>query len=172
MAILSTTDFNEGRYYIPLSPEEETKGFPKYIERVENSVLPELFGVELYDLFIADLALPVVGEPTDPRFVKVYNEFNYQGDGLYFRSQGIKEMLRGFVYYDYLRDQQTRVTTVGLKRVDGSNSETISGIQHDLNSRYNESIETFHAIQCYMDHVDPDTYPEYDGIYKPFNHTF
>ena len=172
MSIIVPDDFETGRFKIPLNPKQVTLDLPAYILRVEAYYLPRLFGKELYDLFIADLALPVVDEPTDPLFVFIYNAFVYQDDLGFLDSEGIEDMIKGLVYYEYLRDHITRVTTEGIKQTNGANSSNVSGIQHDLTSRYNESIDTYKTIQRYVYIIKPDDYPTFDGVELNFNHTF
>lgn len=173
MSILVPDDFKFGRYAIPLNQEQEDENLPSYIDRVEAKFLPRLFGKELYDLFILDLADPVIGEPTDPRFVFIYNPFTFQEDYVrLLESGGIEDMLKGLVYYEYVRDNITRLSTTGAERTKSENSVSISGIQHDLNGRYNEAIRTYQDIQEYMCVVDPGLYPEYKGIHERKNHTF
>lgn len=172
MSILKTSDFENGRYKIPLNPTQQTKDLPEYITDVENEYLVLLFGVELYDLFIIDLGLPVVGDPTDPRFAKVFDPFNEQTDTNLIISKGIKEMLKGFVYYLYVRDIITRVTTIGAEMPESVNAETISGIKHDITSRFNEAVDEFKTLQFYMTCVNPDDYPEFAGSNQDFNHPF
>lgn len=172
MSILAPANFKNGRYRIPQNPVQQVD-LQLYIDRVENYYLPRMFGKALYDLFIADLALPVVGEPTDPRFVFIYNPFTTQENECDFnQSLGIIEMLQGLVYYEYGRDNITRLTTDGIKLTDGANSTNITGIHHDLNGRYNDSIATFKAIQYYMDVTNDVDYPEYEGLHLRYNHVF
>lgn len=172
MSILKTSDFEKGRYRIPLNPDQQTGGIQDYITDTETKYLVLLFGVELYDLFIIDLGLPTAGEPTDPRFVKVFDPFNEQTETQLIISTGIKEMLKGFVYYLYTRDIITRITTVGAEIAQGANSEAISGIKHDITGRFNEAVDEFQTLQFYMTDVNPDDYPEFAGAHQDFNHPF
>ena len=174
MAILTINDFSNGRYKIPVNPTQEIDLTDK-ITYVEGYYLPRLLGVELYNLFIADLAAPVAGEPTDPRFVKIFNPFYYQESGdceILVQSKGIKEMLKGMVYYLYTRDEVSRITTVGIKKTDSENSQNVSAIKHDITSRWNQSIETYKAIQYYICNADDFEYDEFQGVNEPFNHPF
>ena len=170
MAILQISDFQSGRYKIPVKTLQD-EGLQEKIDFVENTYLPRLFGVELYDLFIADLA----GTPSIPmsaRFLQVFDPFNDQTDDCLTQSEGMKVMLEGFVYYLYVRDRVTRVTTEGVKLTTGENSDNITAIGHDITSRYNEAILNYQTIQNYMLDVDPDTYPEFEGVHERFNHIF
>ena len=73
-------------------------------------------------------------------------------------------MLKGIVYYLFIRDQIIRSTTLGLDSFIGENVETKTAIQHDTTGRYNEAIDTFKTIQYYMSKFDSTDYPEYKGI--------
>ena len=171
MAILQESDFDSGRFELPTNTFQEDS-FDDFIERVESEYLPQLFGVELYDLFIADLSAGTPQVPSDPRFLKVFNAFNDQTDDCLTQSKGMIVMLKGLVYYLCLRDRVSRITTDGIKVTKGENSDNVSGIGHSLTSRYNESIETYQVIQNYMLNVDEVTYPEFEGVHKRFNHIF
>lgn len=166
MAILTTDSFKNGRYKIPLNPKQET-ALEEAITYCEDFYLPKMFGVELYNLFIADL---VGGVPTAPRFVKIFDPFNDQTDEILVRSEGVKEMLKAFVYHRYVRDVTTRVTTVGIFKSTNENAEHVSAIGHDVTIRYNEGVKSFKTIQYYMDVIDPDNYTEFEGVKLNFNH--
>lgn len=168
MAIITTDDFNSGSVRIPRNPNQSID-LSEMIDYVEEYYLPRLFGVELYELFIADL---VGGVPVTPRFVFVFDPFNDQTNDYFVQSEGIQEMLKDFVYYHYGREQQTRLTTVGAKQVNSENSENRSSIQHDLLQRYNNGMNSYKVIQEYMANINPDDYPEFNGVYLRFNHPF
>jgi hypothetical protein len=170
MAIQQESDFNSGRFTIPTNTWQGDS-LDDYITRVEAEYLPRLFGVELYDLFIADLT-GVPGVPVSARFLKVFNAFNDQTGDCFTQSEGLKVMLNGLVYYYYLRDRVSRVTTDGIKLTTGENSDNVSAIGHDLTSRYNESIKSYKVIQNFMFNVDAVSYPEFKGIFKKFNHPY
>ena len=168
MSVISTSDFANAPYLIPINPEQDTD-LQNFIAKEQEDRLLELFGVELYDLFIADLVAEV---PTSARFIKVFDSFYDQTDDILIKSDGIKEMLKGFVYYAYLRQRVTRVDTTGISMVLSENNEPVSAIYHDITRRYNEAVETFKVIQYYMCNVDEATYPEFNGVDKPFNQPF
>lgn len=173
MSILTIDCFKEGRFKIPLSTKGQLIGLPEYLNDVECTYLPRLLGVELYNLFLADLALPAVGEPTDPRFVKIYEKIMYDFDTcVTIHSKGIKRMLQGFVYYHYVRDNNTVLTNSGAKKTKSANSADVSLFQHDILGRYNEAVDTFKAIQNYICHVEPENYPEFKGQIVDYNHPF
>lgn len=171
MSILAPSDFNIGRFIIPKNPDQ-TNDVQAYIDRIEAYYLPRLFGKVLFDLFETDYAISGTG-PTDPRFIAVFEAFTTQTTQSDFQqSLGMIDMLKGFVYFEYVRDNVTRLTTTGIKRTDSANSENVSAIHHDINSRYNESIATYLAVQYFMSQTNEVDYPEYEGIILKFNHTF
>ncbi len=172
MAILTISDFENGRYIIPTQGQTAVD-LGIYIDRIEFEYLPLLFGKDLYDLFIADLAAPTAGEPTEARFVEVYNPFTKQpSDCVLAQSTGIVDMLKGLVYYHFIKDDTSRVTSVGIKLTTGDNSNNVTAIHHDILCRFNDSICTYQAIQWWMRDEDQANYPEFEGIPKSFNHPF
>ncbi len=119
--LINTSDFKNqdlyAKYYIPFSSsvcgsEEKLKG---YIERYEKKYLIQLLGVELSKLFIADLVDQV---PIDPIYLDIYNSIEEDlttGDSAYSSfcgcdrkiicTNGMKSMILGFVFFEYMRDQ-------------------------------------------------------------------
>ena len=159
MSILQITDFDNGRFKIPTNSFQEMD-LEDYINKYELKYLPLLFGVELYELFEADL---VAGVPQTPRFEDVFNAFLLQTDCDYCNSEGMKEMMKGFVYFHYTRDTFTRNTTNGVKQTFSENSVSLDTVSADLTTRYNEGVNTFQCIQRKMCD-ESETYPEYKGL--------
>ena len=172
MSILSQNDFVSGRYALSINPNQVAT-LQIHIDYVENYYLKRLFGIVLYDLFIADLALPVVGEPTSARFIKVFNAFDYQdtNDCIY-SSEGIKEMLKGLTYFYYLRDLNNKVATTGTIVTVSANSENVSALWANVTSRYNEGVNTYWVISQYMYDFDSINYPEFTGVGTSIVHQF
>jgi len=167
--ILNINDFEYGRTKIALNPVQEID-LGRYIDSVESEYLPRLFGKELYDLFVADWD-SVTGVPISARFLEVYNSFLFQNTYVLIQSEGIKEMLKDIVYYLFVRDLVSRVSTVGLELVLGENTQSVSAIQHDITSRYNQGIDTFQTIQYYMSIFNKTDFPEYKGVKQSFAST-
>jgi hypothetical protein len=161
--ILTIDDFEVGRTKIALDPEQEID-LEEYIDKVENTYLPMLFGKNLYDLFKFSYQNP----PLTNRFQIVFAPFTFQDDKVLIQSIGMTEMLKCFVYYLYLRDDVTRSTTIGLERVIGENTESVTAIGHDLTSRYNEGVDAFQTIQYYMNTFDFANYPEFNGVHLSY----
>lgn len=167
-----------------------------YIDQVQPDVLVHLFGVELYNLFLTATTNGTVA-PTEARFLTVYNAFQVQDDGsqgVFYtgsawnpcvqpsveggclpgqnqihQSFGIKDMLKGFVYFHMNKDGDVQATPTG-NRTPESTASKMPG-QALRNSRltgpYNRAIQSYQAIQWYMKYgPNRANYPEYNGIAK------
>jgi hypothetical protein len=134
----------------------------EYIDRYEDQYLIQLLGVELYNLFIADLDLNNI--PQSDRFKKIFDPFNEQIGFSLMMSRGIKDMLIGFIYFEYLKDLITKTTNVGVTKPQEQNSKIITA-HTTIYGRYNESIRTYNAIQEYI-LLSMNDYNEFKGVQK------
>lgn len=157
--ILTIADFSSGIYEIPVSTYTEND-LQSYIDRYEKKYLAELLGIELYDLFIADL---VAGVPTSPIYEKIFNPILEVVNGCDIHSEGMKVALKGLVYFHYVRDNITRITLAGAKRTTSDNSENIQALSANMGLRWNESVESYKAIQRYI-YENLTDYPTFNGI--------
>ena len=138
-----------------------------YIEKYELRYLVEMLGVELYNSYYADANAQPDHIPTDPLFKFIYEPFQYQDsfqgyDILY--SYGIKEMLLGFVYFEYQKDLITQNTLAGTvtQKSENSNGATIT-----LYGKYNDAVKTYQAIQYYI-LKNSGSYPQFRGMGKQY----
>lgn len=158
MAVLLTTDF-VGKNSVSLN--EFTDGdLQSYIDRYETKLLVELFGKALYDLWNGStdavytvLTAPMIFQATNKCSNKV------------FESKGIKEMLAGFIYWEYERDIYTQRTLNGSMKQTSENGEDSSQAMANLHGRYNEALDTYEAIQAYIEE-NSSVYPEFNGVKK------
>lgn len=134
----------------------------EYIDRYEDQYLIQLLGVELYNLFIADLDSNNI--PQSDRFKKIFDPFNEQIGFSLMMSRGIKDMLIGFIYFEYLKDLITKTTNVGVTKPQEQNSKIITA-HTTIYGRYNESIRTYNAIQEYI-LLSMNDYNEFKGVQK------
>jgi len=144
---LTVQDFT-GKYQLSTGMYDVTK-LQDYIDKYEKRYLIELFGAKLYDEFISDLNIQNV--PKSPNFLKIYNPFY---ENITFRqliiSEGILEMLKGFIYFEYSKDLINQMTPYGNVRPISENSEPVSTLYSMIYARYNEAIKTYRAIQTYI----------------------
>lgn len=158
-----------------------------FIDEYEQSYLVRLFGVELFSLFMADLDVNNV--PQTPRFVKIYNKFFEQVENsqvIFYpvyaswnrnwepcipgnriiESYGIIDMLTGFIYFDYNRQNDTQAMPSGNRTPEqDASKETGQAIRTSkLTTPYNRAIQSYQAIQEYMSVIKKEDYPEYKGV--------
>jgi len=146
----------------------QTANFQIYINKLEKKYLTDLLGVELYNLFIDDL--DVNFDPQDPIYQAIYEEIAEDedaGTGCQHRSLGMIEMLKGFIYYHWLRDQFTTKTISGAVKNEFSNSQPATMSQTNMEEKYNESVSMYQTIQWYIQENKTD-YPTYNGMEKEF----
>jgi hypothetical protein len=150
MSLLNITyqDFGKGKFELHSGMYEQAK-IDAYINKYEKQYLIKLMGVDLYNLFVADL---VAGIPTDPIYLALYNSFEYDKAtcGGIVISEGMIDMVKGFVYFQYLKDQTNQVWVSGSVAPVGENSDNVSTLNMMIYTRYNDSIRSFKAIQQYI----------------------
>jgi len=134
-----------------------------YIDRYEDIYLTELLGVKLYNLFIADLVSNV---PVTAKYTKIFNAFKEELDIRLIISKGMKDMLVGFIYFEYMKDSITQTTPIGVVKQQSENSTPISA-HSPIYLRYNESVKTYRAIQDYI-MQNLSTYPLFRGYTKQY----
>lgn len=159
MSLIIADDFT-GKYEVHISQFTADK-LQEYIDRYETSILNKLLGVELYNLFIADIVLPV----PSPIYEKIFLPFIEQTDrGDILESKGMKDLLTGMIYFYYVRDQYTQMSTLGAVKNKGENSESTTFVMSGLNARWNEAVETYNSIQHYVELNKSVDYPTFKGL--------
>lgn len=162
MSLLNITfnDFGKGKFELHKGIYENNK-IQAYIDKYERQYLIKLLGAELFKDFEADL---VAGVPVEARFLALYNAFEYDevNCGVYI-SEGMMDMIKGFVYYQYLKDKTNVVAVSGNVRQMGENSENVSTLNTMIYTRYNDSVRTYKAIQKFICDNNKD-YLKFNGI--------
>lgn len=167
--ITQITDY-KGKYKLSTGMYDTAK-LQDYINRYEPRYLKELLGVDLYNQFIADLDAENL--PQSPNYIKIFNPLSEDvtslgitqtgapfngilsthylyGYNSILDSEGIKEMLKGFIYFEYAKDLMNEMTPYGNVRQSAENSENVGGIVTMIYTRYNEAIKSFQSIQEYI----------------------
>jgi len=137
-----------------------------YIDDVERTVLIDLFGLAMYNDFVADLDSNNV--PMSANYLFIFNEFEVKIDCIYSEkmySFGIKEMLKRFVYFHYLRDQNKTNSSIGNVKSKGVASNIIKLVDGALIREYNYGVGYYNAIQQYINDNLID-YPLFNGVAK------
>jgi hypothetical protein len=144
---LTPQDFT-GKYELHTGIYDQQK-LQDYINKYEKRYLIELFGATLFDDFIADL--DVNNAPESPNFIQIFDEF-HQNVNLYHLliSEGILEMLKGFIYFEYSKDQMNQQTPFGNVAQLSENSKKVTTLNSMIFTRYNEAVKTYNAIRSFI----------------------
>ena len=147
--------------YYDISKDSFTSGdLEVYINDLEPKILRKLLGVELYNLFLADLDTNNV--PQTAIYQAIYNAFDIDYNKCIISSVGMIDMLKGFVYYEYMRDSQFSSVISGKVKSEHANSKKASFVEFGLQERYNIAVQNACTIQWFIKENETD-YPTYNG---------
>ena len=190
--LINTSDFsdrtNYAKFYIPFNTslcgsEEQLQG---YIERYEKKYINQLLGVDLANLFITDLVDQV---PQQDIYLAIYNPIekdltNDENSQVYYSSlcncsnkqietNGMKSLLMGLIFFQYMRDQPYSRENTGVRRKAGEISVNSSFYQWGIADHYNESVKDYQETQYYilLEQSENNTYQEFNGVKKNFTST-
>jgi len=153
---ITTADFNVGKYELSTGIYDLPK-LQSYIDKYEKKYLVQLLGVDLYADFIANQLLP--------KYVKIFDPLEEDHDFCIIWSDGMTEMLKGFIYFEYGKDLINQMTPAGNVQPVGENSNVVSTLYSMIYARYNEGVGTYRAIQHYVV-LNRSDYSEFNGIGK------
>jgi hypothetical protein len=159
--IILTTDFT-GKFAIAKNNFSELEA---YISRYERTYITDLLGADLATLFIADLSSRV---PQTDIYLSIFNAFRMDEETCIVQSWGMKDMLLGFIWWEYMRDLPLRSTDSGIVSNVTENSVVVSA-EDMMNQKYNEAVKSYKAIQWYIDE-NSESYPDFNGYSKSINH--
>jgi len=167
-----------GQYNIPKDKFTKLE-FQEYIDKYEVLYLQNLLGCEMYEDFNTDFVIPT--GPTQPKYISIWESFCKDNkiisydywDGFCYScprqviSQGMKEMLLGFLYWEYIGDSKVKADIGGIYKNQQANGEEASFGGSKVYKNYNESISTYCSIQwCICRNPDSYDYDLYNGIKK------
>lgn len=139
--LISSSDF-VGKYAIPQDSFSDLDGF---ISEYEESYLIDLLGFDFYTAFSANL---VNGVPQAANYLKIYNKLYVDQNCIMIRSEGMKKMLLGFLFWEYMRQVRFKATTQGfVVNAADTSKPTPEG---PLYKYYNDAVSTGRAIQHYI----------------------
>ena len=147
MALTLTTDFT-GEYKVQ---KDSKLDLQKYITKYEKIYLVQLLGAELYDLFIADLDNATPEKPQTAIFKSIYDPFQTDDDGFVRVSEGMRVMMKQFIYFHFVRDSNHKKTEAGvvINKVEVSESTPYNG--YNLVEAFNEGVTNAWSIQFFID---------------------
>ena len=162
MGLIVVKDDFTGKYDLVKSINDKIES---YIETYEESYLRELLGIDLFNLYKANVVNHL---PVNSSYLTITNPLFIEQNGYSIVSKGIKDMLLGFIFFEYVRDNKIKQSMSGsiVNGVDNSNNDFT---QEFLFQRYNESIDIYKNIQLYIE-LNKATYPTYNGFIKGYSY--
>lgn len=144
MSIITPNDFKGGEQAIAqLSNLGVQENVQSFIDEYETEFLKKLLGVDLYNDFIAGLAL----EPIPEKWVQLRDETD------------LKMMIKCYVYYHYMESETT--TTSGTGVIKAKNENSIPANNWDkLVKAWNRMANATRLFD-----LSTDTYPEFTRVY-------
>lgn len=162
--LVTLNDFTQGgKYELHTGPYDQQR-LQSYIDKYERRYLVELLGVDLYNEFQADV-IAGGGYPTQVRFVTILESLFEDYNWTIIYSEGMVEMLKGFIWYEYTKDGISQVTPVGMVTPSAENSRNANTLYMQMYTRYNDACRTYKAIQEYITN-NSSTYSEFNGMRK------
>ena len=135
-----------------------------YIDRYEKKYLVDMLGVELYKLFAADVN-PVTKKPVTQIYLGLYNEIAEDYNNYIMRSEGMKSILLGFIWFEYVRATAYKHTPSGVVRMAVELSDSATWGDGFIQDKYNKSVNNYDVVQWYICENSTD-YETYNGIGK------
>lgn len=134
-----------------------------YIAKYEEPYLMDLLGVELFTLFKAAVTDQVVAAGIYKTLYDPIREDDTSCNTVRI-SEGMKEMLLGFIYFEFMKDMKFKSTDSGVTVGQSENSRETGFTESDIYSRYNEALKSYWTIQWFIviDNAKAD-YPTYNG---------
>lgn len=162
MGLIIVKDDFTGKYDLVKSINDKIES---YIDAYEESYLRELLGIDLFNLYKANVVNHL---PVNTSYLTITNPLYVEQNGYSIVSNGIKDMLLGFIFFEYVRDNKIKQSMSGsvVNGVDNSNNDFT---QEFLFQRYNESIDIYKNIQLYIE-LNKPTYPTYKGFIKGYSY--
>lgn len=154
--LVQKSDF-VGKYALALSINDKVDD---YIELYEERYLRECLGIELFDAFKNDVEDYL---PQTEKYLTLYNKIFFVEFGEFFASQGMKEMLLGFIYFEYVRDSSIAQSMVGGVATQAETAQMVG--YNYLYQRYNEAVYSYQTIQLYIQN-HKDDYGYFTGVSK------
>lgn len=157
--ILDITDFSSGQNQINHNGYANSN-LQWYIDKYEREYLIDLLGVTLYNLFVADLS---GGVPQSAIYEDIYNPIATVIGDENLVNRGMKEMIKGFVYFHYVRDDMFKQTPTGAESSKSDNSTGVTLTSLNIQGRINNSVDDYKVIREYIRENETD-YPTFLGV--------
>lgn len=156
--ILSRTDFSTGITAIDIDSNIRNFTLDKFIEQYEPIVLRDLLGEALYQDYLAYTSLE--------KYTNLINGELLTIDGAKYKFEGVKTMLKYFIYYFY--KGQNESYDAALKE-DNEKIRLLGLMEKKLNEVWNIGVDLYNDCIIYINYKNglvADTYADF--IYKEY----
>ena len=153
---IDVSNFRQGEYSIMLSGKQ-VSDLTDIITKYETIIITELLG--------SDLGEDFMNSTTPPGTDVIVPPFNITVGGTFYKSKGLIEMLKGFVYFYYGRQLMSMMRSDSIVKGDSENSNTLGNFNTGILQAWNDAVNTYQAIQGYIGAVkgNGSTWDTYDG---------
>lgn len=155
--LINTSDF-VGKYAIA---QNSFSKLGQFITDYETNYLYDLLGKTLGDAFISSV---VNNLPVGAEYLAIYNVIELDLICRVERNEGMKNMLLGFIYFEFMRKDPIKSTIAGQSVNSIENGVPVID-NWGINSIYNSSVNDYQIIQYYINQNLTD-YTDYKGQYK------
>lgn len=160
-----------GKYAIPSTSFTDLDSF---IDDNEQAYIIDLLGASLYE----DFKTKFIANPSFPNnagYLTIYKGFSVDHCNIILISKGIKIMLMGFIFFDYMRQLGYEATTQGM--VVNVPDTGKSAPEANLFTYLNDATNSYKSTQFYINSVHPELFPpeiapttiNFNGQYKGFS---
>lgn len=137
----------------------------EFIDEYEPLLLAEMLGADFADEIQTQFNAGTLTPENQALFDKIYFNANLCGVNRLFVSEGIKIMLKDFIYSHYQVGTLGTPTSQGKIKMKTEGGQLVSDDYTDRFTFYNSGVKTYKAIQKYIEENKED-YPLYKGIEK------
>ena len=125
--------------------DKETNDLGLYIERNQKELLSDLIGDVVYNRYLADSSQSKFKVLTEGLNGDESQFWYYDNSDVVINYYGLKEALKYFTYWDYVRNLNAKPTSVGIRFADAENSSGSTQLQVNsvIEQRYNLGVEAY-----------------------------
>lgn len=166
--LIKSSDFT-GKYAIA---QTSYSSIDSYIAMYEVKYLTELLGSELFELFKTDFKSVSPNAPQLDIYKNIYNVISKDDPGLCNElrySEGMKIMLLGFVYWEYMKEDKFKPTPSGVVVGQSEVNREAGFTENNIYEKYNNAVKSYCTIQWYIRN-NSESYPTFNGIRKSLSY--
>lgn len=143
--IIQESDF-VGDVEIPVGEWTEDK-LNLYIDQVEEDILTSLLGWTLYQELESNLTV----NPFPAKWANLIDGDTYTSGEITFKFKGLTEMLKHFVFFYYMRDNEMENTQIGVVINSATNADRVTPVTSNLLRRHwNKGIKIYNDACSYI----------------------